>query len=196
MRRSIIVVKKVIMLSWLSKKVEEWARPADETAHNIYAVIAAGARNPHFYDRFGVADTLDGRFDTLTLMVVLAVRRLADAGDAGKMLGQGVVDTMFADMDLSLHEIGVSENKVGKKVKQMATAYMGRMEAYGAALAANDAAMLADVLNRNLYREDGTDAAANGLAAAVLAEEARLAALDDAVVLSAGGLDINLTGQE
>ena len=168
--------------------------PADETAHNIYAVIAAGARNPHFYDRFGVADTLDGRFDTLTLMVVLAVRDLL-MPVIQQMLGQGVVDTMFADMDLSLHEIGVSENKVGKKVKQMATAYMGRMEAYGAALAANDAAMLADVLNRNLYREDGTDAAANGLAAAVLAEEARLAALDD-VVLSAGGMDINLTGQE
>ena len=196
MRRSIIVVKKVIMLSWLSKKVEEWARPADETAHSIYAVLAAGARNPRFYDRFGVADTLDGRFDTLTLMVVLAVRRLGAAGDAGKTLGQGVVDTMFADMDLSLHEIGVSENKVGKKVKQMATAYMGRMEAYGAALDGRDAAMLADVLNRNLYRGDGTDAAANGLAAAVLAEEARLAELDDVVVLSAGGFEINLTGQE
>ena len=196
MRRSIIVVKKVIMLSWLSKKVEEWARPADETAHNIYAVIAAGARNPHFYDRFGVADTLDGRFDTLTLMVVLADLILADT------------DLMQAQIHISKHGIndtlaqhlasitGISENKVGKKVKQMATAYMGRMEAYGAALAANDAAMLADVLNRNLYREDGTDAAANGLAAAVLAEEARLAALDDAVVLSAGGMDINLTGQE
>ena len=109
--------------------------------------------------------------------------------------GQGVVDTMFADMDLSLHEIGVSENKVGKKVKQMATAYMGRMEAYGAALAANDAAMLADVLNRNLYREDGTMPRPMALLRRA-GRRARLAALDDAVVLSAGGMDINLTGQE
>ena len=180
------------MLSWLSKKVEQWARPADERAHRIYAVLADNARNPAFYERYGVADTYDGRFDTLTLMVVLAVRRMTAAGDDGKALGQGVIDTMFADMDLSLHEIGVSENKVGKKVKQMATAYLGRMQAYGEGLDAGDENGLAATLNRNLYRDNWTDAKANGLAAAVLAEEARLNSLDDETALSVGGISVHL----
>lgn len=180
------------MLSWLSKKVEKWARPADERAHLVYATLADNARNPEFYSRYAVADTLDGRFDTLTLMVMLAVRRLAAAGDEGKTLGQGVVDTMFADMDLSLHEIGVSENKVGKKVKQMATAYMGRVNAYGQAIDQGDINVLAETLNRNLYRENGADSRANGLAGAVLAEAERLARLDDETALAVGGIKIDL----
>ncbi len=55
-----------------------------------------------------------------------------------KARAQELTDTMFADMDLSLHEIGVSENKVGKKVKVMATAFVGRVQAYSQALDAND----------------------------------------------------------
>lgn len=179
------------MLSWLSKKVELWARPADDIAHGIYTQIAADARNPDFYDRYSVEDTLDGRFDTLTLMVMLVVRRLAEAGDDGHAIGQGVVDTMFADMDLSLHEIGVSENKVGKKVKQMATAYMGRVKAYGEALDAGDEAKLAETLGRNLYRNNGMDAAENGLAAAVMAETRRLTEISDAHVLAGKQIHID-----
>ena len=180
------------MLSWLSKKVEQWARPADDLPFRLYEAIAAQSRDPEFYARYQVEDTLDGRFDTLTLMVMLVVRRLSSIGDEGKAIGQGIVDTMFADMDLSLHEIGVSENKVGKKVKQMATAYLGRVKAYGAALDAGDHDMLALALARNLYRDNGTDAGANGLAAAVLAENNRLSSLDDADLLKNSTISLTL----
>ena len=103
-----------IVLERLSKLVAKWARPGGEEAHQIYQVITASARHPEFYRRFGIADTLDGRFDTLTLMAVLVIRRIKAMGEAGEGLGQDVVDLMFADLDLSLHEIGVSENKVGR----------------------------------------------------------------------------------
>ena len=176
------------MTNWLSKLVEKWARPGTDEAYDIYQVIAASARQPDLYQRFEIADTFDGRFDTLTLMAVLVARRLKDIGEDGQTLSQSVTDVMFADMDLSLHEIGVSENKVSKKVKTMATAYMGRRQAYVDALDSGDSSALADALSRNLYRDNGTDPRANGLVALVEAESERLAAMPDQALL-AGKLD-------
>jgi len=172
------------MIARLSKIVEKWARPAGDQAHLLYLEITQAARMPEFYIRYGVDDTLDGRFDTLTLLVVLTVRRLQKAGQKGRNLAQEVIDMMFADMDLSLHEIGVSENKVGKKVKTMATAFLGRMNTYSAALDAGDKAALAAALARNLYRDNGTDPQENGLVAAVFAEADRLDALEDSILLA------------
>ena len=172
------------MTNWLSKLVEKWARPGTDEAYDLYAVIAESARQPHFFQKYDIEDSFDGRFDALTLIAVLVARRLKDIGEDGYALSQSVTDVMFADMDLSLHEIGVSENKVSKKVKTIATAYMGRMQAYVDALDANDDAALADALARNLYRENGTDPQANGLVAKVKSEANRLAKCPDADFLA------------
>ena len=172
------------MLDWLSDKVEKWARPASEPATELYAAIAKAARNPEFYRAYGVDDSIDGRFDTLVLHAALVVRRLSAM--AGGELAQGVIDTMFADLDLSLHEMGVSDNKVGGKVKAMAKAWLGRMTAYDAAIADGHRAVLAKALERNLYRESGIDALGNGLADAVLRADSALGAMvDDAVTSEA-----------
>ena len=175
------------MLDWLSEKAEKWARPADDTATGYYAVIAEASRRPGFYRAYGVDDSVDGRFDALVLHAVLVVRRL-DAGAGGKGEGvspslspsQGVLDTMFADLDLSLREMGVGETKIGKKVKTMATAWLGRMAAYSKGLDEGDRAVLAEALGRNLYRGNGADALANGLADAVLEAERHLKSVADA----------------
>ena len=159
-----------IVFDRLSKLVVKWARPGGDEAHKMYMTIASSARHAKFYQKFSVEDTFDGRFDTLILMVVLVIRRLKVIGDDGMRLGQEVVDIMFADMDLSLHEIGVSENKVGKKVKTMATAFMGRRNAYIEALDANDDKALAQALSRNLYREKNHDPIKNGLVKAIKVE--------------------------
>ena len=34
-----------------------------DAAHRLYASVVAQARQPAFYTSFGVADTVDGRFD-------------------------------------------------------------------------------------------------------------------------------------
>lgn len=173
-----------IVLERLSKLVAKWARPGGDEAHQIYQVITASARHPEFYRRFCIADTLDGRFDTLTLMSVLVIRRIKAIGEAGEGIGQDLVDLMFADLDLSLHEIGVSENKVGKKVKTMATAFLGRRNAYIEALDNKDDDALSGALKRNLYRLDGTDPAENGLIKAIKAQIKALDKLEDADLLA------------
>ncbi len=169
------------MFNWLSNKVEQWARPANDASFALYQTVATAARNGDFYQRFLVDDGLDGRFDTLTLNAVLVVRRLSAIPDnAGEERAQGLIDTMFADLDLGLHEIGVSENKVGNKVKTMAKAYLGRMTAYDTSIAANDRAALALALERNLYRDNGENALENGLVDAVLAADQALSGIADA----------------
>jgi cytochrome b pre-mRNA-processing protein 3 len=58
---------------------------------------------------------------------------------------------MFADMDSSLREIGIGDLSVGKKVKAMAQAFYGRVEAYDAGLAETGDGPLAEALLRNLF---------------------------------------------
>ncbi len=157
----------------------------DRTAGELYRVAVRQAREPVFYADFGVPDTLDGRFETISLHVFLLLRRLggevAEKGPALK-LAQAIFDTMFIDMDENLREIGVGDLSVGKKVKQMAQALYGRIAAYEDGLAGDDAE-LAEAVRRNLYgtvpsEGPGPDAAAlQALAAYVRREERALANL-------------------
>ncbi len=130
-----------------------------EAAHHAYVVLAEYSRAPRFYRDLGVADTLDGRFDMMALVVGLAIRRLKqDQTVTGKQsknrhrLAQELFDYMFDDMDRALREIGVGDLSIGKKVKKMAHAFYGRADAYGKALEAGDRAALEQALERNLYR--------------------------------------------
>ncbi len=80
---------------------------------------------------------------------------------------------MFADMERSLREIGVSDLAVGKRVKDMARALYGRIAAYEAGIVGSPGA-LEQALARNVY---GTAPAAPAPALAALAIYMR-AALD------------------
>lgn len=130
-------------------------RRRERTARALYDHAVAGARRPEFYASFGVPDTIEGRFDLLSLHVALVCRRLARCGRPGQDLAQALFDTMFSDMEDNLREIGVSETSIGRSVKTMAKGFLGRAEAYGRSLDGKDA--LDAVLVRNLYA--GGDAA-------------------------------------
>ena len=115
-----------------------------------YTRIVDQSRLPAFYDRLGVPDTVDGRFDLLVLHAFIVFHRLADAGPAADRFGQRLFDHMFGDMDRNLREMGVGDLSVGKKVKFMAKGFYGRVVAYRDALSAGDEAVDA-VLLKNLY---------------------------------------------
>lgn len=130
-------------------------KPDDATAHRLYVVLAAQARLPAFYSKCGIPDTLDGRFDMLTLHMFLVLRRLSgpEIGGALAGLAQQLFDVMFGDMDQSLREMGVGDLTVGKRIRAMSEAFYGRVEAYEAGLQATDGnATLVLALERNLYR--------------------------------------------
>lgn len=147
-------------------------------AHALYTAVVAQARDPGFYTDYRVADTVDGRFDLIALHAFLLLGRLkAETEEAGKAaeaaaLAQEVFDLMFGDMDRSLREMGVGDLSVGKKVKAMAKAFYGRVDAYDAGLKATDDGTLEGALARNLYRGAPPDAPTLGALARYLRQQA------------------------
>jgi len=127
--------------------------PEQNRAEALYLAAVTRAREPAFYERLAVPDTVEGRFDMIALHVFLILRRLkADRAETGT-LAQALFDRMFLDMDENLREMGVGDLGVGKRVKKMAKAFYGRVAAYDAALAQDSRASLEAALHRNLYRE-------------------------------------------
>lgn len=116
----------------------------------LYAGIVEQARSPVFFTALGVPDTLDGRFETLALHAFLVLNRLKADRPASAEFAQALFDTLFADMDRSLREMGVADLGVGRRVKAMAEALLGRVRAYEQGLDEGDAALQA-ALRRNLY---------------------------------------------
>jgi cytochrome b pre-mRNA-processing protein 3 len=153
-------------------------------ADRLYAKAVAGARQPMFYSHLQVPDSVDGRFDLLVLHVFLLLHRLQGDGPGSQLLAQSLFDLMFADMDRSLREMGVSDMSVGKRIKDMARAFYGRIDAYDAVL--DDKVGLRQALSRNLYRGAlVSEVSLAALAAYVQTQVATLAARDLATLTDA-----------
>lgn len=135
--------------------IARWFKPSDArlAAQRLYLALVAQARRPFLYHDYGVPDTVDGRFDLITLHVFLLThsqRQRAD--DAMQTRMRQVVEAMVADMDQSLREMGIGDVSIGRKVQNMAFALNGRMEIYAEHW--DDPAALGDALWRNVYRSD------------------------------------------
>jgi len=132
---------------------------APERAIAVYGEILKATRREGFFRDCRVPDSLDGRFDILCIHAFLAMRRLKTIGSAeSASLGQALFDTMFQDLDAALRQIGVSDVRIGKEVKKMAKAFLGRVQAYDAALTAADGVALDAALARNVYRGEADKA--------------------------------------
>lgn len=159
-------------------------RVAPGRAEALYATILAASRRPTFYRDMGAPDTLDGRFDVLCVHAFLALRRIKAVGtEEAAALGQAVFDAMFLDLDAALRQIGVSDLRIGKEVKKMAKAFLGRVAAYDAALA--DPTALAEAVARNVFRGPAEKpVAAAALAEYMVGAEAALVRQDDAEIVA------------
>lgn len=162
--------------------------PARRQVDRLYAAITAEARRPAFYADLGVPDTLDGRFDMMSLVAMLVFRELQKKG-AGD-LAQRATDHMFMAFDDAIRSLGVGDNGIPRRVKAMGKAYLGRAIAYDAALETGDRTALAEAVTRNIYRGAPPDeAAANRLADWALGAARSLAARPRAA-LEAGDFGI------
>ena len=162
-----------------------------KNAEKLYSEAIILARRPEFYEKYGVTDDVDGRFDTLSLIVVLLMRRLKMSGDRGKNLSQDLFDSMFADMDLSLREMGAGDIGVSKRVRAMAEAFMGRLNSYVEAIDDNDRDKLSSALKRNLFRgNEMVNPLANGLVEYILELKSKIDEIPEQILLK-GHLDIS-----
>ena len=113
------------------------------------------SRRVEFYTKFEVADTFDGRFDMLCLVISIYMQKLSKDNVNTKNFSQHLFDAMFKDIDLTLREMGAGDLGVGKRVKIMSESFMGRLSQYSKSVENRDKILLADTLSRNLYRQDG-----------------------------------------
>ena len=164
---------------WLATLFSWGKRRQSREAEKLYASAIEVARRPVIYQQFGAKDSVDGRFDALSLVVILIMRRLQNCGENGKEISQQLFDTMFADMDLSLREMGAGDIGVSKRVRVMAEAFLGRLDAYVTALEKNDRVEMGAALRRNLFRDDAdADPLGNGAIDYVFALASEITNLD------------------
>ena len=140
-----------------------------QAASRLYQALVARAREPVFFTAFGVADSVDGRFDLLVFHAWLV---LAELG--GRAPAQALIDTIFTGFDEALREQGAGDIAIGHRLKAMAKAFYGRIGAYDAAKSEEE---LAAALAKNLWRgADPDDAQARALAAYAASARKHLAA--------------------
>ena len=148
--------------------------PPPPPLSGLWAWITETARQPEWYLRHRVADTVDGRFDMVALMSSLAMLELEKRGL--KVETSVLTERFVDDMDGSLRDIGIGDMVIGKHRGRIMGALGGRLGAYRDALApgAPDA-LLIEALARNVYRAEPLEGAAEALAEPVRALAARIA---------------------
>lgn len=146
--------------------------PHAETVARLHAAIMAQSRLPAFFSGAGAApDTFEGRFEILVLNAGLVLRRLSLLPQPGPEIAQALSNAIFTGLDDALRQIGISDVGVPKKMKKLASAFMGRGVAYAQALEQGEAELGA-ALARNVLAGQGD---ARALAAYVIAAHDKLA---------------------
>lgn len=130
--------------------------PSADAVHAVYSAIVAQSRQPAFYAEWGVPDTVTGRFDMISLHLVLLFRRLRADKKQGSAFAQAVFDLFFLDMDRSLREMGVSDIGVPKKIQKMGNLFYGLLGAVNEAMDKADREGLEQALRRNLFDDAET----------------------------------------
>jgi len=133
-----------------------WKRRDEAKSHTqaLYERIVTAARQPEFYAVGGVPDTPEGRFELISLHVILAISRLNAEGDAGQAAGQALFDHFFKDMDYAMREMGIGDTSIGKKIRAMAEVFYGRFKSYAAAADDTEDSTLVLAIGRNLLEDE------------------------------------------
>lgn len=136
----------------------------------LWFACVVEAREPRWYRDLGVADTVEGRFDMITLVLALVQLRLEPEGDQAEN-NVRLTELFIEDMDAQLRQSGVGDLVVGKHVGKLMATLGGRVGALRSALPVG-ASAVAEVIERNVSLIEG--ASPQPLADAVLALHAEL----------------------
>lgn len=156
-----------------------------EARRPLWLAVVATARAPHWYQGGTVPDTLDGRFDMVSLVMALTLHRIDD--DPAQMLaGVQLTELFVNDMDGQMRQIGFGDMVVGKQIGRMVGALGGRLGVYRAADGSDE---LRAALIRNLWRGTAPSAEAlNHVMAGVARLRQALAAMPVDALISADTL--------
>ena len=101
-------------------------RRPDPTIATLYGAIVTQARDPRFYEFYGVPDTVLGRFDLIVLHLALLLRRLRAGDPSARALAQSLFEKAKPHFELRVQDHpddAVFLDRLGKLY-----AYLGRKE--------------------------------------------------------------------
>jgi len=143
----------VTIISRLFGSRQDALAPVRPLWHRVVEI----AREKAWYAQYGIADTVPGRFDAITLVLALVLLRM-ERDEALMESSVRLTEIFVDDMDGQLRESGIGDLVVGKHIGRLMGTLGGRLGALREALPQGDEA-LAEVLARNVTLIDGADAA-------------------------------------
>jgi len=159
------------------------ARPDEHAGvRPLWHKVIEIAREPHWYSTGGLADSVGGRFDGITMVLALVFLRM-ERDPALREPSARLTELFVRDMDGQLRESGVGDPVMSKHMGRLMGALGGRIEAYRAALGETDDAALLAAIGRNMTLIEPGDP--RQIAQGMRRLAADLAALDDAALLTA-----------
>ncbi len=162
------------------KLLDRLFRPAPDDhadARPLWLGVVAEARQPRWFAELGVADSVEGRFDMVTLilsLVLLRLEREPGPSQFRETVAVRLTELFVDDMDAQLRQSGVGDLMVGKHMGKLMAVLGGRLGALREALEKDDAA-LGEVVARNARLLEG--AGPQALAGALRALNTRLAGI-------------------
>lgn len=156
-----------------------------ETVRPLWHRVVEIAREKQWYAQCGVADSVPGRFDAVTMVLSLVMLRMErDKETDDTLIGPSVrlTELFVDDMDGQLRQSGVGDLVVGKRMGKLMSVLGGRIGAFRDALGKDDAVLI-ETLERNVTLNEGADKAR--LASEVRALHAQIDALSNEELLAA-----------
>lgn len=164
-------------MSLLSRLLRSRPDPREELRPLWHRIVEI-AREKDWYARFGVADTVAGRFDMITAVlaiVLIRMEREPELVEPSVRLAELFVD----DMDGQLREAGIGDVVVGKHIGRLMSTLGGRLGAYRTGLADGD---MASPVSRNVSSNESADP--KGLADALVAFDTALREIEGQALLA------------
>ena len=130
-------------------------RKANTDSLHLYEYLVTHARSSRFYlTPFNVEDSIEGRFE-LILVHLFIVDLWLSTSESHSVLRRTLQETLVRDMDRSLREMGIGDMSVGKQMKKVGAAMLGRLQSYKTALVnaqtQNDTLNgFAEIISRNI----------------------------------------------
>lgn len=163
-------------MSLLSRLFGSRTDPRDVLRPLWYKVVEL-SRLREYYAQCRVADTVEGRFDMVTVILAVVLLRM----EKSMMLNRKsayLTELFVEDMDGQLRESGVGDLAVGKHMGKLMGVLGGRLGALRDAFKSKEDGALSDALARNVTFADDGDPA--GLADRIAALRDQLSHVSDA----------------
>lgn len=129
----------------------------NNASDSLFIKLNQYARNREFFGENLIEDSPDGRFEAIAIFATAIFIGLAKRGEFEKQIAQTLFNKIFKTFDQALRELGVSDVKVGDRIKKMAESFYGRQQSYINAYENDDENLLVQKIALNTFGRENFD---------------------------------------